>query len=308
MELRHLRYFCAIAEEMHVTRAAERLHVAQPALTQQIKSLESELQTQLLRRVGRGIELTEAGRVFWPEAQRILERVRVAGLLAQEAARGFVGRLAVGLTETVSFAPPVTRVLKQTHERWPNVELSLSQARSNDLLTALADRRIDVAFMRPPPPDAADLQSQSFLKEGLLVACPNDHPLALDQSITLSAIAGTPLILPRGRAGHAGLRTMLAAAFANQGYEPNVVQETPEYVMAINLVAAGLGIAIVPAALEGLRPDAIVYRPLRSKPALQTEIIIVSRAKDLSPVLANFLRLAAELAPRSPRERDRSLL
>ena len=308
MELRHLRYFCAIAEEMHVTRAAERLRVAQPALTQQIKSLESELQTKLLRRAGRGIELTEAGKVFWVDARSILDRVRTATLNAQEAARGVIGRLAIGLTETVSFARPVTRVLKQAHEFWPSVELSLTQARSNDLVAALVDRHIDIAFMRPPAPSIAELRWQPFLTENLLVASPTDYPLNSNRSVTLSAIAKAPLILPRGRGGHAGLRTLLAAAFANQGYEPNVVQETPEYVMAINLVAAGLGIAIVPAALEGLRPDAIVYRPLRTTPRLRTEIIIVSRVEDPSPVVANFLRLAVELAPKSLRRRDQDSL
>jgi DNA-binding transcriptional LysR family regulator len=106
MELRHLRYFCAVAEERHVTRAAERLRVAQPALTQQIRALETELRAPLLRRAGRGIELTEAGIAFWREAEAILGRVRVATLITQETARGQAGRLMIGLTETASFASP----------------------------------------------------------------------------------------------------------------------------------------------------------------------------------------------------------
>lgn len=299
MELRHLRYFCAVAEEMHVTRAAERLHVAQPALTQQIKALEAELRTPLLRRVGRGIELTEAGVAFWREAQAILDRVRAAALIAQQTARGLAGRLAIGLTETASFAAPVTAVLKEARERWPQVDFSLMQARSNDLVPALIERRIDVAFLRSPAPEVETLQSRPFLTEGLVVVTPDTHALAARRSIEVSALGGAPIILPRGRTGDAGLRTQIAAAFARAGRELRIVQETPEYVMAINLAAAGIGIALVPAVLSGLRRDGVVYRPLDCTPTLRTEIIVVSRTEETAPVVANFLALATELAPRS---------
>ena len=301
MELRHLRYFCMVAEEGHVTRASERLRVAQPALTQQIKALEAELRTPLLRRIGRGIELTEAGVVFWREAQAILDRVRAACLIAQQTARGLAGRLAIGLTETASFAAPVTAVLKQARERWPQVEFSLVQARSNDLVPALAERRIDIAFMRSPAPDTATLHWQTFLSEGLLVVAPDTHPLAKQRSIDLAALDGEPIILPRGRSGDATLRTLLVAAFATAGRELRVVQETPEYILAINLAAAGIGIALVPTVLGGLRRDGVVYRPLRCAPPLVTEIIVVSRAGDPAPAVANFMALAAELAPGSAR-------
>jgi DNA-binding transcriptional LysR family regulator len=298
MELRHLRYFCAVAEEMHVTRAAQKLHVAQPALTQQIHALEAEMNTALLRRVGRGIELTEAGAAFWREAQYILERVRTAQLITQEAARGLAGRLAIGLTETVSFAPAVTAVLKQARERWPQVEFSLTQARSADAVTALVERRIDIAFIRSPAPDLPGLTSRLFLTEGFVVAAPDTHPLARQSAVALPSLAGEALILPRARATAAGLRTKVAAAFAVLGLEPRIVQETSEYVVAINLAAAGLGLAVVPAVLAGLRRDGVVYLPLHATPPLMTEIILVSRAEDPSPVAANFLALAAELTPR----------
>lgn len=299
VELRHLRYFCAVAEEMHVTRAAKRLRVAQPALTQQVKALEAELCTKLLRRVGRAIELTEAGAAFWREAQAILDQVRAAALIAQQTARGLAGRVAIGLTETASFAAPVTAVLREARERWPQVEFSLTQGRSNDLVPALIERRIDIAFMRSPAPEMDALQWRPFLTEGVVVVAPDTHPLAVQSSIEVSALGGEPLVLPRGRAGDATIRTQMGAAFARVGHEPNIVQETPEYIMAINLAAAGIGLALVPAVLTGLRRDGVVYRPLNCRPPLVTEIIVVSRAGDPAPAIANFLALATELAPGS---------
>jgi DNA-binding transcriptional LysR family regulator len=299
VELRHLRYFCAIAEEMHVTRAADRLHVSQPALTQQIRSLETELRTPLLRRIGRGIELTEAGIAFWREAQAILDRVPIAVLIAQETARGLGGRLAIGFTETASFAPPVTNVLKQARERWPQVEFSLIQARSDQLVMALTEHRIDIAFIRSPAPELETLQWRPFLSEGLVVVVPEAHPLAARPSIDISALGEEPIVLPRGRIGGGTMRTLIATAFTKAGYMPRIVQETPEYVMAINLAAAGIGLALVPAVLTGLRRDGVVYRPLRSDPPLTTEIILVTRAGTPTPVTTNFLGLAMELAPGS---------
>ncbi len=299
MELRHLRYFCAVAEEMHVTRAAERLRVAQPALTQQIKALEAELKAPLLRRVGRGIELTEAGSAFWREAQSILDRVRAATLLVEDKARGLSGHLAIGLTETALFAPPVAKVVKHAREQWPGIELSLLQARSNQLVPALIERRIDVAFIRSPAPAIATVQCRPFLTEELFVAAPSTHPLAARRSVDFSALVDEPLILPHGRSGDEAMemRARIAAAFAVLGHAQRVVQETPGCIMAVNLVAAGLGLSLVPAGMTGLHRDAVAYKPLRSTPPLLTDIILMSRASDPSPITANFLALAAEASP-----------
>jgi len=298
MELRHLRYFCAVAEEMHVTRAAERLRVAQSALTQQIKALEAELNTQLLRRAGRGIELTEAGAAFWPEARAILDRVNSASLIAQETGRGFAGRIAIGLTETASFAAPVTAVLKQAREAWPQVEFNLIQARSNELVPALVERRIDVAFMRSPAPEIDSLTWQPFLTEGLAVVLPDTHPLASRRTIDLAALGAEPMILPRGRSTDKAMRNLIFAAFEKVGRTPQIIQETPEYIMAINLVAAGIGVTVVPAVLTGMRRSGVVFRPLRSTPALVTEIIVVTRAGDPAPATANFVALISEQSQR----------
>lgn len=294
MELRHLRYFCAVADEMHVTRAAERLHLAQPALTQQIKALEAELKVELLRRVGRRVELTEAGAAFRQEAEAILDRVRAAALVAQETARGQTGRLSIGLTESSAFAPTVTSVLKRARERWPRVETSLIQARSNSLVTALIERRIDIAFVRPPAPPDAALQGRPFLSEAVVAVVPNTHRFASQRSITFSKLAGEPLILPQAREGDGPLHTQIDAAFAKLGHIPRIVQETPEFMMAVNLVATGLGVSLVPQSMVGLRADSVVYLPLRSTPIFRIKIILLTRTGEASPTVANFLKLAAE--------------
>jgi DNA-binding transcriptional LysR family regulator len=289
---------------MHVTRAAEHLRLAQPALTQQIKALEAELHTPLLRRVGRGIQLTAAGTAFFKEAKEILARVRDAEIITQETARGHTGRLSIGLTETASFAAPVTSVLKGMRERWPNVEFALVQGRTDDLVSALTERRIDVAFGRSPAPTGGSLECLPFLTEEFFVAAPKGHRFAKQRVVDLSALADEPLIVPRGRATDEALRSRLLAAIAEFGKTPRIAQETPERVMAINLVAAGFGVALAPAVLTGLRRDAVVYRPLRSIQPLHTQLIIVTRRSDPSPIVDNFLSVANQFK-REFTERDR---
>lgn len=303
MELRHLRYFCAVAEDMHVTRAAERLRLAQPALTQQIKALEEELQTPLLRRVGRGIELTQAGVVFWGEAKAILDQVQTATLIARETARGLAGRLSIGLTETASFAPPVTAVLKRARELWPKAEFGLVQARSEGLFAALVERQIDVAFARTPMPEHTSLEWHPFLTEGLFVAMPSFHPLALKRSVLPSDLIDEDLIMPRARTQEAGLRADMFAEFTAHGKAPRIVQETPGYVMAVNLVAAGFGLTIVPDALTGLRPTAVTYRPWSTR---KSQILIVVRQGEISPIATNFVALAKDAALRRKAPRTKS--
>ena len=291
MELRHLRYFCAVAEEEHVTRAAQVLNLAQPALTQQIKALEAEIGVALLRRVGRGVELTEAGRAFWHEARAILDRTKAATLTAQEIHRGHAGRLLIGLAETASFAEPVTAILKLARERWPSVEFNLSQARTVDLLASLGDRKIDLAVVRSPMPSDTGLAAVPFLTEGFVVAAPRGHPLAEAPEIQLAELGGVPLIITSGRPYDINLRTGFIGALSDIGKTPNIVQATPEYVTAINLVAAGFGVTVVPSVLTGLRHESVVYRPLISDPPLRTQLIVASRRTDVSPVARNFLAL-----------------
>jgi DNA-binding transcriptional LysR family regulator len=282
---------------MHVTRAAESLRLAQPALTQQIKALERELKVELLRRVGRRVELTAAGAAFRREAEAILERVRLAALTAQNVARGATGTLTVGLTESAAFSPAVSSLLKQAREQWPEVEMTLVHGHTIELSAALVERRIDVAFIRPPIPDDTVLRWRPFVAETIMVAVPNTHPLAARQALKPADLDTAAFILPRGRDGKGALRTEIAAAFARAGCGMHLVQEVPEFTTAINLVAAGMGLSLVPESLASMRPDAVVYRPFRVTPALHTHINIVALAESISPAALNFYRLSAAKKP-----------
>src|SRR6478672_10352663 len=169
MELRHLRYFVAVAEEGHVTRAAERLGIQQPPLSQQIRALETELEVQLFRRKPRGVELTPAGEAFLAEARIVIERAEHAVLVARRAARGEAGRLGLGFTSSASFHPLVPRVIRDFRETSPLVALSLEEAGTAELVEGLRGERIDAA---------ADLTIHSLLEEEMVAALPSGHRLA----------------------------------------------------------------------------------------------------------------------------------
>lgn len=287
MELKQLRYFSAVAETEHFSRAAENLNLAQPALSQQIRALERELNVELFHRLGRGVELTEAGRIFWRECESIFQRISAAVLLAQETGRGESGRITVGLTDTATFATPVMQALKAAQDGWPRVEFSFVHAVSIDLYEAVLERRVDIAFARSPMTDDPNLDSHVFLSEQLYAAMPSDHPLAVHGSISIRELARHPLILPVARNNQRGADFMRVLGATGQHFR--VVQKTPEYVTALNLVIAGFGLTIVPQVLTNLRNDALVYREITSKPRLNTEILLVSRKNEVSAVVRNML-------------------
>src|SRR5436190_8347639 len=177
MELRHLRYFVAVAEEGHITRAAERLGIQQPPLSQQIRALEAELEVQLFRRKPRGVELTQAGEALLAEARGILDRVEHAAAAARRTGRGDAGRIGLGFTSSASFHPFVPRIIREFREASPLVSLSLEEAGTGELVDGLLAERIDAAFVRSPIGTAVELQIHSILKEEMVVALPAGHRL-----------------------------------------------------------------------------------------------------------------------------------
>ncbi|HVC31145.1 MAG TPA: LysR family transcriptional regulator, partial [Steroidobacteraceae bacterium] len=189
MELRHLRYFLAVAEELNFTRAAERLGISQPPLTQQVKALEAELGVALLDRSAYRIELTDAGRIFAAEAARILGDARSAVQAARRAATGATGRVRVGFTESASFNSLVTSSLRRFRSGYPAVEVSLEEHPSTELIEGLRAGRLDAAFVRPPLPVQRGLTLDLLEKEPLVAAVPTGHPLATRQQVDLGALA-----------------------------------------------------------------------------------------------------------------------
>lgn len=304
MELRHLRYFVAVAEEGHVTRAAERLGIQQPPLSQQIKALEAELDVQLFRRKPRGVELTEAGRALLADAQAVLSQVDHAVATTRRTARGEQGRIAVGFTSSASFHPAIIRAIRGYRQTYPLVSLALEEAGTAELVEAVQREQLDAAFIRTPVGDASDIVVIPLLEEEMVAALPSGHALLRRSprppALPLSAFAGETFILYRRRLGP-GLYDAIIAACHRAGFSPRVGQEAPRMFSTLNLVAAGLGVSIVPASMQRLHMDGVVYCRLKGA-AVTAPLRLVHRRDDAAPAVRRFVGLVARtVAGRSGR-------
>jgi DNA-binding transcriptional LysR family regulator len=293
MELRHLRYFVVVAEELHFRRAAERLHMSQPPLSQQIRALEEEIGVQLFTRNQRRVELTAAGAAFLVRAREILAAVEDAARQARRVQRGEVGRLAVGFVGSAmySFVP---ELLNAFREEYPDVTLRLHELGTSEQLRQLDNGRIDVGFVRLPVA-RPELRAETVLDEPVIAALPEAHPLAARARLRLSDLEGQPLVLLT-RAGAPGLRAALAEAIEALGGEDVITQEVAEMQTVIGLVAAGAGVSLVPASVRALMREGVTYRALEGDvPVVRLEM--TWRAEEESPVLVAFLERARAAAP-----------
>jgi DNA-binding transcriptional LysR family regulator len=315
MELRHLRYFIAVAEEGHITRAAERLGMQQPPLSQQIRALERELDVQLLRRKPRGVELTEAGRALLADARAILAHIDHAFATTRRTARGEQGRITVGFTSSAPFHPFVPRVIRAFRDSFPLIALTLEEGGTVELIDDLRRERVDAAFIRTQVTDPLGLTVDALLQEAMLVALPSTHPLAgsapaavplgaaakapQSPALPLAALAAETFVVYRRRSGP-GLYDAIFAACHAAGFSPLVGQEAPRIVSTLNLVAAGLGIAIVPASLQRMQMDGVVYRRLTGTQP-RAPLLLATRRGDTSAVVRRFLDLVKRMARSFPR-------
>lgn len=290
MELRHLRYFLAVADTANFTRAAELLGIGQPPLSQQVKALEQELGVELFTRTARGAELTLAGQVFAHEARRVLDDAEHAARAAKRAARGEIGHLRVGFTGTAAFNEHVSELIRRFRDAYPEPELTLLEATSGVLLTALEAGQLDIAIVRPERRVADVVQQRDWLEEPLLVALPDAHRLARRRRIALPELKDEPFVQVLRDAGGT-LVDDIVAACAAAGFAPRLAQPAPQMTSAVTLVAAGLGISIVPKAITQVRVAGVVYRPLVAR-GLRARLALASRRDDRSPLVRNFLALA----------------
>ena len=292
MELRHLRYFLAVASEGNFTRAAEKLGIGQPPLSQQIKDLEEELGVVLLHRNPRGADLSDAGRAFQIEAQEVLLGAERAKVAAQRAARGETGQLRVGLTGSAAFNPVVPGMIRNFRRAYPRVRLSLEESNTGIMIDALLGQRLDAIFIRPGLQGFKDVQLHRFADETMKIALPAGHRLAKKKSLPLAALAQEAFILfPR----NVGLYDEVVRTCRAAGFEPRVEQEAPQMSLIVNLVAAEMGVAIVPLTftqgkVEGVRFIDIEGRAPRARLALAT------RGKESAATVRNFIALAAGVA------------
>lgn len=276
MELRHLRYFVAVADEQSFTRAAERLHISQPPLSRQIQDLEEELGTPLFERGSRPLKLTEAGRFFYGHATRLLEQAAQAARATRRVAR-MERRLVIGFVGSTMYGA-MPRLVRLFRAERPQTELSLVEMSTLDQIEALKAGRIDVGFGRIRRDDPT-VKREVLREERLVAAIPIEHALAIpEQPIILAALANED-ILVYPKSPRPSYADQVLALFRDQGLEPGTVHEVQEIQTALGLVAAGMGICVVPTGVSRLRPDEVVYRPL-SDPQAVSPIVMSTRLHD----------------------------
>ena len=294
MELRHLRYFVAVAEALHFRRAAEKLGIQQPPLSMQIRQLETEVGTPLFRRAQRRIELTDAGHSFLEDARAILAQAQAATGRARRAALGEHGRLRVGMINSAPFHPLILRILREYRDRHPGIWMTLDEASTPELAERIRAQSLDLAFVRPLLDETPGLATESLFDEPVLLALPKGHPLSRRRSVALAALSLEPFVMFSRPVG-SGLYDEIISACHRAGFSPRVVQEASQVTSIVNLVAAGLGVSLVPASMRKIHSEGIVYRSLEAD-APVAKMAMIWRRGESAVTVRNLRALATELS------------
>jgi DNA-binding transcriptional LysR family regulator len=291
IELRHLRYFVAVAEELNFTRAAARLHMAQPPLSQQIRQLEDALGVRLFERTKHEVRITEAGEAVLSEARRTLAQADRVGIAARRISEGVSGSLRVGFPGSFPHTT-LPAILRAFRARFPGVQLSLQERSTEEQLAALGAGTIDAGFVRLPVERApASLAVKAILREPLILALPKRHPLGKRAKVAVRTLAAEPFILfPRHAAP--GLYDQIEGICRRAGFRPSVAQEASQIQTIISLVSAGLGVAIVPRSMQTLHREHVVYRALEGA-SVMTEMAVAYEKENPSMTLQSFLHVVA---------------
>ena len=295
MELRHLTYFVAVAEEGNVTRAATRLGMKQPPLSQQLRALEAELGLALFERLPRGMALTPAGDVFLQEARAILRHSEQSIVRARLAAVGQVGRLTLGVTTSAFLHRLIPEILSQYHRAHPAVTLDVREANASDLIEALMRGDLDAAFLRVAVTRPAPLVFEELLRERFVVALPKTHAMTA-RRVSLADLRDEPFILVR-RPSAPGMYAQVLQSCRAVGFEPAVAAEVGRMLTALGLVAAGLGISLVPKSVAALRPPGVRFAALVDQTAPWAPLTMAFRDGEKRPVVTDLLATTRSLAP-----------
>lgn len=291
LDLRQLRYFVAVAEEGHVTRAAERLGIGQPPLSQQIKALETQLGHRLFRRKPRGVELTACGEVLFAEAREILERLERAERAVSSVGRGERGQLRIGMAPTAPFHPFVPATIRSFRDACPNVIVSMDECLSSQALQGLLESRLDAAFVRAVLPRHEGLTVHRLLDEPMIMALPANHRLAGGEgapACRLAEFAEDGFIAFARREGPGMFEATLSACMA-AGFVPRVAQDAPRITSTLSLVSVGLGVAMVPRSVRRLHLEGIAFRELAEDEQPTVPVDLVHRSAAGSAVLDRFV-------------------
>jgi DNA-binding transcriptional LysR family regulator len=290
MELRHLRYFVAVAEELNFSRAALRLHIAQPPLSVQIRSLEDELGARLLERDKRRVSLTQAGRQFLEQSRAILLAADQARTTARSAASGVVGQLTLGYTASSMFNTVLPQTIRAFRAVHPQVALSFQEMGSLDQLEALHQHRIDLGVLRKPDEgQASGLLIEPWHSAPLVVAMAQDHRLAARRAVRVKELQADAFIMYPRDSG-IGLYWQVMALCRAAGFRPEVAQQVRESSTIVGLVAAGVGVAIVPRDTRFIQLEGVVYKPLLD-PAATSALHLAHRGDNHDPHVANLARM-----------------
>jgi DNA-binding transcriptional LysR family regulator len=304
IELRHLRYFVAIAEEGGLTRAAERLHIQQPPLSQQLQVLEEALGMRLFERLPRGVEPTAAGAAFLEDARAILASVDGARARVRRVAAGDEGAITIGLASSAATHPVVPQLLALQRERHPRVHVRFVEGNAASLTEAVLAGQANVALVRAPVDRPRGVRFERLLQEPMLAAVAKAHPLARKARgrkppwVELRELAAHPFILVR-RPGAPGMYGDLLAACAEAGLATEIAAEVGNMLTNILLVAAGVGVSVVPASMRGIQGELVDYLPLRGAGRLVAPLTLISLESDANPCVGPFRALARTRGPRS---------
>jgi DNA-binding transcriptional LysR family regulator len=285
MELRHLKYFVAVAEELHFGRAAKRLHIAQPPLSQQIMNLEEELGVKLFDRTRRTIQMTDAGMYFLKEAQQVLVHVEQAAETARRIYHGQAGRLIVGFVGSVvhTVLPEGLRLFR---ERFPDVELVLQELNTAEQRKALYAKNIDVGFLYPDVQDTM-LASQPLAQAPLMVVLPKKHALAGRKTLNIRELAQEPFIA-NTRSSEPVVRDAFISLCHSAGFSPRIEQEAGNVQTVLGLVASGLGACLLPDFIKNIRQPGVKYIPLSGSPPV-VKLAVVWRSDNSSILVKSFV-------------------
>lgn len=289
VDLRQLRQFVAVAEELHFHRAAARLHMSQPPLTAAIRKLEDDIGSALILRGNRTLGLTAAGQVMLAEARLTLQQAEHALLATRDAAAGRTGTLRLGYVGSALYGrlPQVIRAFRGSH---PQVRLELIEATSAQQVRMLREQRLEAGVVIPPVHEAGDMHLHDFDTDHLAIALPRAHRLRRQASVTLPALADEPFVLWPAREGQ-GFHAQVIRLCAAAGFVPRVVQEAHGMHAVLSLVAVDAGVAVVPASMAGFRSSEIHYQPIEDA-AARFALQLCTRAAASSPALQQFLAAA----------------
>ncbi|MFB1116115.1 LysR family transcriptional regulator [Dickeya dadantii] len=291
IELRHLRYFVAVAEELHFGRAAEKLHISQPPLSQQIQALEEQIGAQLLERNNRNVRLTQAGELFLKEAWAIINQVSQAAERAARIQRGEIGELNIGFTSSAPFVKQVSRSLLQFRQSYPEVHIQMLEINTKQQIEPLLDGKLDLGVMRNNPlPET--LRHQLLLHEPMVAVVHEEHPLAAAPGghISIQQLANEPFVFFAREVGTA-LYDEVLTLLKKYGITPYITQEVGEAMTIIGLVSAGLGVSLLPASFRRIRVDGVKYLSLQEKDAISEMWLVTHQHRPLNTAAQTLITL-----------------